>query len=302
MTNAIVKVDPILMPQTLAAVMELSEVLAKSGILPSYLNTPSKVATVILAGREFGLSAIQSTKLIFVDTKGRWGMMTALIGARIFHLGHSYEVKELTVEKCTIEFTRKGHAPVSYTVTIKEAHEGKWDSDWDNSKSEWKTKATWRSYPRDMLFNRCLAMGARKFMPDICAGFYTPDELGVSTAVTDEGEEMVDGECRPVPEPVGGDEPSPKTEPEPKSEPQEASDLTTRGARLTALQDVLKRLAGFDPQEHGPYWARNHVAKHYNKKANSDLTDLEINEFYEEALGILAGVQEQLAKEAGNVA
>jgi hypothetical protein len=93
---------------------------------------------------------------------------------------------------------------------------------------------------------------------------------------------------------------NPVVEPKPQDMPKPAG--ATRVDRQNMLLDAITRLAAIDG-EHNRYWAMSkHMPKHYNKKSIGELTDLELNEFYELVLGYIAAAQAKAVGEAKNVA
>jgi hypothetical protein len=79
----------------------------------------------------------------------------------------SWRVVETTVERCTIETTRRGEdQPERETFDLSDARRAGLDR-----------KDVWRAYPRDMLRHRCAAALARRVYPDVILGCYAPGEL-----------------------------------------------------------------------------------------------------------------------------
>ena len=81
---------------------------------------------------------------------------------------YNYRVTEHTDETCRIVFYEGGTEIGDSTFTMGDAQ-----------KAGLLSNATWRKYPRNMLFARALTNGARWHCPDVFGGaIYTPDELG----------------------------------------------------------------------------------------------------------------------------
>lgn len=138
---------------------------------PSVKEGMAKLLVKILKGRELGLSPVSSASNIYV-VDGKACLESSLMGALIKKSNkYRYVLKELTNKKCTIVFLEK--------------IEGEWKEigtstfDFEDAKLAGLTeKATYRKYPRNMLFSRALSNGARWFCPDILGGSaYLPDEV-----------------------------------------------------------------------------------------------------------------------------
>lgn len=93
-------------------------------------------------------------------------MSGQLMNTMIINAGHEAKIIELSNDSCTIRFKRKNESDSQqYTFTKKDAELAGLNGD------------NWKKYPRDMLFNRCISAGARKYMPDVIGPYYTHDEL-----------------------------------------------------------------------------------------------------------------------------
>lgn len=162
------------LPGKMGEMMEMSKVLANSGIVPaSYAGRPDAVFAVIQYGREFGIppmSALQNIAFI----NGKPSMGTDLLSA----LAHrhpewaGYEIKTLTDEKCEVVVRRlpKGATkPVEFTgsFTMKEAREARLV----------KSDGAWDKWKRRMLKHRASAFALRDAFPDILAGTYSYEEM-----------------------------------------------------------------------------------------------------------------------------
>lgn len=158
-------------------VMRLGQVLARSGYFQDARDMAQAVVKV-LAGRELGFGPIASMTGFHI-VKGKVSMSANLMAAAIKRSGrYDYRVAELTPKACRLAFTDKGEPIGESSFTIEEA-----------TAAGLLSNATWKAYPRNMLFARALSNGAKWYCPDIFGGpVYTPEELGVA----------VDGEGEPV--------------------------------------------------------------------------------------------------------
>lgn len=159
--------------QTLGELQTIAQTFALAGYFDAKGSGPVEVAktlTKILAGQELGFGPFASQKGIYI-INGSTSVSGHLIASGIKSSGkYDYRVREITDTKCTIEFferTAKGMESVGvYTFT-----------DADAKKAGTQNMA---KFPRDMLFNRCISAGYKKFCPDALgsAPVYTPEELG----------------------------------------------------------------------------------------------------------------------------
>lgn len=174
-------------------VKTLGEVFVRSGFF-SDARDASQAIVKILAGRELGFSPIASMTGVYI-VKGKPTLSANMIAARIKASGrYDYRVRKHDATECAIEFFAllkdKSELLGTSTFTIKEAQENNIDKDWDKETKSWKQKATWRAFPRNMLFARAMSNGARWFCPDAFAGIapYTPEELGAQVETDENGE------------------------------------------------------------------------------------------------------------------
>lgn len=145
--------------------MALAEVFVQSGMFPD-LKTQCQAVVKIIAGREYGLTPLQSvTELYMVN--GRVAMSAKLIAAAIKKSGkYDYHIDVMDNETCTISFYQEKVKIGESTFTIKDA-----------AKAQIINKEVWKAYPKQMLFARAVSMGGRSYCPDIITA-YTPEEAG----------------------------------------------------------------------------------------------------------------------------
>lgn len=153
-------------------VMTLGEILAGSGFFLDSRQAAQAVVKV-LAGQEIGIGAIASMTGIHI-IKGKPTYSANVMAAVIKnHPTYNYRVRILNNEKCSIEFYD------GKTV------EGISDFSVDDAKQAGLTTGnnghSWKKYPRNMLFARCISNGAKWYCPDAFSGVspYTPDELDI---------------------------------------------------------------------------------------------------------------------------
>lgn len=154
--------------ELLAEITEYGKMFAESGVFPD-IKSAAQGAVKILAGRELGLSPMQSVNS-FYFVNGKLAMMTQAMSALIKKSGkYDYQILTQTTECCTIAFFK-----------INGEKEKLGDSTFNKEmaiKAGIINKDSWKNYPINMYFNRALANGARWYCPDAIYGFYTVEEL-----------------------------------------------------------------------------------------------------------------------------
>lgn len=125
------------------------------------------VMSIILSAKELGLPMMACLNGGMYNIEGRVFLSAQLMNAMLLKNGHSIDLAELTDEKCTINFKRKGESKAyAYTYTFEEA-----------KRAGYLGKNNWKAHLKDMLYCRCLSGGARKFMPDALLGCYVHHEI-----------------------------------------------------------------------------------------------------------------------------
>ena len=148
-----------------------AETIVKSGICPKG-DTKEMVVVKILAGREYGMSAMQALRSLYVVGQ-KVAMMSDTAAGLVFQRlpGAKIDCIETTDKIATFRASRPGGEPVTLSFT------------WEDAKRANLTSGTgWIKYPAQMLRARCQIAICRLVFPDICAGLYTPDELGDKTS------------------------------------------------------------------------------------------------------------------------
>lgn len=166
-------------PSSLGDLQVLGGVLARSGFFTDARDAAQAMVKV-MAGAELGFGPIASMTGIYV-VKGRITLSANLIAAAIKRSGkYDFRVREISPERCEIEFFQGSESIGTSIATMAEAKAGKWDMDWDRDSKSWKPKQTWQSFPKNMLYARALSNGAKWFVSDVFGGpIYEPDEMGL---------------------------------------------------------------------------------------------------------------------------
>lgn len=209
MTTAIAKYQP----QTLPEIMEVGKILASSGFFSDAGGAAQAVAKII-AGQELGFGPMAALTGIYI-VNGRVTLSANLMAAAIKRSGkYNYRVTTLTDQEVVIEFSERVDGKWAVigvsSLTMKEARAAELHMEWDKKESKWREKATWKKFPKNMLFARALSNGAKWYTPDIMGGpLYTPDEFDLPTdedGVVIEGgytpSVVIEDQPEPTPEPV----------------------------------------------------------------------------------------------------
>lgn len=161
-------------PTTLTEAMDLSKTISSASLIPAALRgKPADVLISIMAGRELGLSPMQSLRSMHV-VQGRPVMSADLMVAlcvKATDVCSYFQLVESTQEIATYETHRKGQkTPTKMYFTLEQA-----------KRAGLTGKDNWRSYPEAMLRARCAAALARAVYPDLLAGVYESSELREAT-------------------------------------------------------------------------------------------------------------------------
>lgn len=165
-------------------IQSMGEVFFKSGMFGDMKNAMQAMVK-IQAGNELGLPPFASMAGIHIvsgkPTLGSNIVATLIENDPRYH----YQVIEASDTKCSIDFYKNEKKSGNVSITIQEAHKANMHQQWKNGKFE--PKITWKNFPSDMLFARCITRGARRYTPGIFGGspIYTPEEMGVD--VDEEG-------------------------------------------------------------------------------------------------------------------
>lgn len=167
--------------------MELCGALAKSGYFKDARDA-SQAVVKVLYGQELGIGPVSAMMGIHV-IEGKPAPSANLLAAIVKRSGrYTYRVLEHTAEKCVLAALERAGGQWQELGTIE----------WSRADAEraglWG-RATWKSYPRQMLFSRGMSELVRVYFPELFGGapVYTPEELGAE----------VDGEGSAVSLPAG---------------------------------------------------------------------------------------------------
>ena len=134
---------------------------------------------VILQGREMGMGAMTSLRS-FHNIKGKASPSAQLLHGLCLKrtdLCQYFHVVEHDDNVCRMVTRRVGGIEVPEKFDMADA-----------KRAGLMGNDNWKKYPRAMLYNRCVALLARKVYPDICMNLYTPDELSTGAFSVIDGE------------------------------------------------------------------------------------------------------------------
>lgn len=222
--------------------LTLAETFVKSGLFPD-VQSVSVAAVKILIGRDIGIGPGQAMQQIYLF-KGKIGYQSGIIATAIKRSGkYNYKVKELTDDRCTLEFYERFEdgAPLelsgTYTFTMKDAQ-----------RAGFTSNAKYKELPSQMLMYKCVALGSRIFCPDVLCGGYDIEELRsipddrppVSLADTLKAKADALRQSPPAPHP----EPANVIDAEPVSTEDYRADLITAVTTAAAKADLANLSAG----------------------------------------------------------
>jgi len=175
--NALTKIH------TVEELGRIGQIFVTSGFFSDTKDAAQAIVKV-MAGQELGFAPIASMTGVYI-VKGKVSLSANLMAAAIKRSGrYTFKVLQLDAKECSIEFYEilggKRESIGISSFTMAEA-----------AQAGLAGSATWKNFPRNMLYARAMSNGAKWYCPDVFGGpIYTPDELGA--VVDGETGEMVD--------------------------------------------------------------------------------------------------------------
>jgi hypothetical protein len=162
-------------PRDVTEGYQLAKILIASGLMPRGIQRPEAAFAIIAAGRELGLTAMQSLRSIHI-IEGKPTLSADLVAALCKSrpdVCQYFRLVESTDRIARYETLRKGEpAPTSMSFTIEDAQ-----------RAGVAGKDNWKKYPAAMLRARCITALARAVYPDLAMGVYDPDEVAPEAPV-----------------------------------------------------------------------------------------------------------------------
>lgn len=154
-------------PSTAEQAFWLATQLVKSGVLGRSVQRPEAAFAIILAGRELGLTAMQSLRSCHV-IEGKVVLSSDLMVALVKRspVCKAFKLVESTNTKATYVADRVGEGETRMSFTMEDA-----------KLAGVAGKNNWKTYPAAMLRARCIAALARVVFPDLLLGVYESDEI-----------------------------------------------------------------------------------------------------------------------------
>lgn len=176
----------------------IAKIFFDSGIFKEVKNM-SQAMVKIIAGREQGLTPIESMNSVFIFNE-QISYYTKVFTAKIKKSKDlDYKVKEATEEICTVEFYQSGKLLGTSSFSWKQA-----------AKAGLVNKDSWKKYPQSMLYNRAVSNGIKMFMPQVLGGaniYEDIDDLSELKKGNAINVNMETGEVTPAEEPAIVEEP-----------------------------------------------------------------------------------------------
>ena len=152
-------------------ITEIASICNTLGKTPYYQKLGAGGCLAIwLTAREMGLPPMAGLNGLLWTFDGKVTISAQGLNMCIVKKGHRADIIESNDDICKIRFVRcdrpEGQNSLEWEYTIEQA-----------KKAKLTNKQNWMQNPKDMLFNRCLMSGARKFMPDVTLGLYSQEEL-----------------------------------------------------------------------------------------------------------------------------
>lgn len=164
-TNLVIQADRAFEPNDMNQAMGMAKTLYESGLLPG-IKSPQAAFTIIVTGRELGLTAMQSLRGIHI-INGKPCLSADLIVALCKSRGDVCTYFRMVHSDATYaEYTtlRQGDPePTTLRFTIEQAK---------RANLLVKQDSNWQKYPEAMLRARCISALARAVYPDLAMGLY----------------------------------------------------------------------------------------------------------------------------------
>lgn len=175
--------------------LQMADTLIQSGLAPEAVRTPAAALVIMQKGRELGIPPLYALSSIAV-IKGKPVAGAELLLAVIYrdHGDDAVKIVQTDATICHLKYKRRAwtaYEEFSFTMA-------------DAKQAGITNNPTWTKYPQAMLRARCISAVARMAFPDSIGGMYTPEELGATVTVNDEG--AVEFAAPAAPEPLMADD------------------------------------------------------------------------------------------------
>ncbi len=143
------------------------------------------VLTIYMTALEYGLPPMYCLNGGLYNVEGKVTPSANAMNIMLVNAGWTIEFIEMTDKACHLRFIPPNGKNINeYRYTIEDARnsgylgkqglQGTWER---------KPKQNWLDHPRDMLFNRCLSGGAKKFAPAVVGNMHLECEFSGENAI-----------------------------------------------------------------------------------------------------------------------
>lgn len=174
-STALAKLAPANLVEAQTLAITLSEAKSLTGLLQ---KSPADIMLRICTGEALGIpwtTAIHAIHIVEGRTTLSADLMVAVVLSRPW-LCDYFRLVQSTNEIAEYVTKRHGSDPVSMSFTIEQAKQA--------GKYPGKPNSNWACYTADMLRARAKSRLCREVYPDLLAGCYTPDEIGIDDQTT----------------------------------------------------------------------------------------------------------------------
>ncbi|TXG81362.1 MAG: hypothetical protein E6R13_06225 [Spirochaetes bacterium] len=180
--------------------MEQLQILIESKALPANIKTIEQAWTIAQYGKELGMKPMQAFHQVY-SIQGRLSLSSKGLASLLWANGIQMKTIQ-DFEKISTGKDDKGNETFDRVTTI-EFYRGKVTEVAsfhysDAVRAGWHTKDTWVKMPKQMLWARCLSLGANRIAPDKVLGLYTVEEMvdvtdAKDVKINEEGEVTIIG-------------------------------------------------------------------------------------------------------------
>jgi hypothetical protein len=178
--------------------MEQLQILIDSKSLPANIKTIEQAFTIAQFGKDLGLKPMQAFHQIY-SIQGRLALSAKALGGLLWANGVGY--KTLKDYELVVRGKDKDGNEIKDRVTTIEFYRGSITDVasfyWSEAvKAGWTTKDNWVKMSKQMMWARCLSLGANRIAPDKIQGMYTVEEVmdfapDANAKITEEGEVVI---------------------------------------------------------------------------------------------------------------
>lgn len=160
---------------------------AHASSMYSGVGGEAKIMMILLAAKELGVGPCQALNGGIWSIQGKIEISARLMNGLIRRAGHSIKIVKSDDTGCTLLGKRTDGDSFECSFTMEDAIKaGLWGTN------------TWKKYPSDMLYNRCMSRLARRLFSDVIGNSYVEGEIREAKEV----ERMEMAECEDITKPA----------------------------------------------------------------------------------------------------